>query len=281
MLTVALVFGLLGASCGVKAGEKPMPQWDGKESIADYAKRMGAEPTLTLDLRGGVKVELVLIPAGKFMMGSPENEKDRNKDEGPQHEVTISQAFYMGKFVVTQEQGQAIMGDNPSHFQGANNPVTNVSWNDAQHFFCRKLTTTSGKKVRLPTEAEWEYACRAGSTTPYSFGDSENGLADYAWYKSNSDDKMHPVGEKKPNAWGLYDVHGNVGQWCQDRAAYYASGAATDPTGPATGAGRVIRGSSFNDLATACRSARRGYPLADRQFNTDGFRVVVDASRNP
>src|ERR1035437_4037473 len=184
MLKVALVFGMLAAGVAL-AGDKPMPLWDGKESVVDYAKRAGLEPTRTLDLGDGVKLELVLIPAAKFMMGSPETEKYRQANEGPQHEVTIRQAFYMAKNMVTQEQYKKVMGSNPSNFRkDAQNPVEVVSWDDTQEF-CKKLSTTSGKTVRLPTEAEWEYSCRAGSTTAFCFGDNHKDLADYAWYGSN------------------------------------------------------------------------------------------------
>jgi len=205
--TDVVLSALLAASSfpGVLSQGAPPPD--------DQAAQAPADKQLTLDLDGGVKLELVLIPAGKFMMGSEKGVPvlPIGGAEKPVHEVTISQPFCMGKYVVIQEQWQAIMGNNPSTFQGAKNPVEGVSWNDAQEF-CKKVSEKVAKTVRLPTEAEWEYACRAGSTTEYCFGDAENGLADYAWFSVNSGNTPHPVGEKKPNAWGLYDMHGNVWQ---------------------------------------------------------------------
>ena len=180
-------------------------------------------------------MKLALIPSGKFMMGSPKDEKDRLDNEGPQREVTISKAFYMGVYAVTQEQYERIMGENPSYFKGGQNPVETVSWDDAVEF-CKKLSQKSSKAVSLPTEAQWEYACRAGSTTRFSYGDDDDKLGDYAWYGKNSGSKTHPVGQKKPNAWGLYDMHGNAWQWCSDwYADTYANANKTDPTGPAFG----------------------------------------------
>jgi formylglycine-generating enzyme required for sulfatase activity len=175
---------------------------------------------LTLDLGNNVELKLLLIPAGKFLMGSPAHEQARFrmleenplegmfKNEGPQHEVTISRAFYMSRFAVTREQYENVMGKIPNDAKDAKNPVEGISWEDACDF-CKRLSATSGKTIRLPKEAEWEYSCRAGSTTAFCFGDDENSLDEYAWYKSNSK-HTQPVGEKKPNAWGLYDMHGNV-----------------------------------------------------------------------
>lgn len=245
------------------------------------------EQTLTLDLGKGVKLELVLIPPGKFLMGSPANEEGRSDNEGPQHEVTISQAFYMGKYAVTQAQYEAVMGYNRSHcresvgFLGlggkktvANLPVENVSWDNTQDF-CRKLREETGKRVRLPTEAEWEYACRAGTRGLFYSGDNEGNLASVAWYRDNSGNTTHPVGQNGANAWGLCDMHGNVWEQCGDWYGPYAAGVCTDPTGPANGADRVLRGGAWHCSPPFCRSAYRFYPLPFVGLYGHGFRVVL------
>ncbi|MGD0091128.1 MAG: formylglycine-generating enzyme family protein [Planctomycetota bacterium] len=233
-------------------------------------------PDLVLDLAEGVKLELVFIPAGKFMMGSPETEKDRSAAE-TQHEVTISQPFYMGKYEVTEEQYQAVTGTSPSR-NGAQSPVERVTWDEAQEF-CQKLSALTGKTVQLPTEAQWEYACRAGTATRFHSGDSDSDLDGVAWYGNKVSNKtMHPVGQKKPNAFGLYDMHGNVWEWCADWYGEYAAGAATDPTGPARAStSRVVRGGGWSDDPRYCRSAFRESKDPDRRSGLDnvGFRVVV------
>ncbi len=216
---------------------------------------------LAVDLGGGVKLEMVLVPAGKFMMGSPDADTDAFSDEKPQHRVRITRPFYLGKYQVTNEQWVAVMGSKPGYFKGRKNPVELVSWNDCQKFF-DKLNAKArpgGGKFQLPSEAQWEYACRAGSKTKYCCGDDEAQLGDYAWYAANSDGETHPVGTKKPNAWGLYDMHGNVWEWCQDwyDGGYYAKSPADDPAGPLTGPGRVVRGGGRAAVAKLCRSAVR------------------------
>jgi formylglycine-generating enzyme required for sulfatase activity len=239
------------------------------------ATKSGAA-SLTLDLGKGVTMKLVLIRPGKFMMGSPDSEEGRKAEEGPLHEVTISRPFCMGVTEVTQAQYEAVMGTNPGASTAA--PAENVSWGDAVEF-CRKASEKTGKTVRLPTEAEWEYACRAGSTTRFSFGDSDGTLGDYAWYGSNSGGKTHPVGQKKPNPWGLYDMHGNVWEWCQDLQGRYAAGAVTDPAGAGAGTYRVLRGGSWFSDPVFCRSAYRGSFYSPGLRGTHcGFRVVVSVS---
>jgi formylglycine-generating enzyme required for sulfatase activity len=185
----------------------------------------------------------------------------------------------MGVYDLTQEQYEAVMGQNPSRFKRANNPVETVSWDDAMEF-CKKLSAKTGKAVQLPTEAQWEYACRAGSKTGFYFGDDDADLRDHAWYTGNSTSQTHPVGQKKPNAWGLYDMHGNVWQWCSDWYEPYPVGGVTDPTGPANGQSRVLRGASWIDDPRRCRSADRDsldYPGL-RRISYRGFRVVVSGS---
>ena len=217
-----------------------------------------------------IEKEMVLIPAGTFMMGSPESEEGRRYGE-TQHEVTLTNPFYMGKYEVTQEQWESVMGSNPSYNKGAKLPVTDVSWNGCKKFI-KKLNGITKGKYRLPTEAEWEYACRAGTTTAYSYGDSLT-KAD-ANIDGNS---TKEVGSYKPNAFGLYDMHGNVWEWCEDWYGSLQDGEVTDPKGPATGERRVLRGGSFLTYELDARSfVRGGLSPTNRDFG-NGFRLA----RNP
>ena len=221
---------------------------------------------LTVDL-GGAKLEMVLIPAGEFLMGSPDTDKDAWDNEKPRHWVRISKPFYLGRCPVTQQQWEALMGNSPSYFEEPmpNNPVDGVSWDDCQQVLkrlnerLRQPHAVGDGEFRLPSEAQWEYACRAGSTTRYYFGDNESVLGEYAWYNANSGSMTHPVGEKKCNAWGLYDMHGNVSEWCQDwyDAGFYANSPGDDPTGPEAGSHRVFRGGYWLCNGKFCRSAAR------------------------
>jgi formylglycine-generating enzyme required for sulfatase activity len=344
------------------------PLWDGQESVEQYAKRAGLEPTKALDLGDGVKLEMVLIPAGKFTMGTEEplpvdedgfrkkivtgkavfavglgallvllgtvvirairkrqrfqyslarfmvitvvagvallgglhwhfsakgladakteyeaamaRFKDSYDWEKPAHEVTISKPYYLGKFEVTQGQYQQVMGVNPSAFKGRDLPVEQVSWDEAQEF-CKKASERTGHAIRLPTDAEWEHACRAGTKTAYYTGDSDADLDRAGWYDKNSGNTTHPVGQKVPNAWGTYDMHGNVWEWCQDFYEPYKAGAATDPQGPSQGQYRVLRGGSWVFIPWLCRSASRNWLTPDNRGYHFGFRVAACASRTP
>ncbi|MCY3022169.1 MAG: SUMF1/EgtB/PvdO family nonheme iron enzyme [Planctomycetota bacterium] len=377
---------LLAVRAAEQANTQPaFPLWDGHESIEQYARRANLPPTKTLDLGNGVNLEFVLIPAGKFIMGTPKPKpvdedgfrkkiiagraifalgvgvllvfiatviiraiRQRHRpqyslarflamivaaglavlggmhwwysmralaqaqaeyqaavaryrvsdaDEKPAHEVTLTTPFYLGKWEVTQEQYAQVMGTNPSYFKGATLPVEQVSWDDAQEF-CKKLSEKpaavahfaklrgnefgqqqSGKMLySLPTEAQWEFACRAGSATKYCFGDSDASLGDYAWYSANSASKTHPVGQKKPNAWGLYDMHGNVWEWVQDRYSdkYYQESPPIDPKGPETGTGRVLRGGCWVNDPDFCRAAHRGRYAPGYRYAYFGFRAALD-----
>jgi formylglycine-generating enzyme required for sulfatase activity len=209
----------------------------------------------------------VRIDAGEFMMGS----ENGDADEKPVHRVRISRPFEMGKFEVTQAQWEAVTGSNPSYFKGAKLPVENVSWEDARQFIEKLNAQNDGYFYRLPTEAEWEYACRAGST-----GDYAGNLDAMAWYGDISGAKTHPVGQKQPNAWGLYDMHGNVWEWCQDwySANYYAQSPGADPQGPASGSARVTRGGGWNFSAVGCRSASRFRNASGSHNRYLGFRLA-------
>ena len=190
----------------------------------------------------------------------------------------------MGVHEVTQAQYEQVMGVNPSEYKGANNPVEMVSWEDAVEF-CRRLSELPAEKAagnvyRLPTEAEWEYACRAGTTTKFSFGDDESDFGEYGWYRENSGRTTHPVGSKLPNAWGLYDMHGNVWEWCQDWYGDYPSGSVTDPSGATSSSFRVLRGGGWDYSADGCRSAFRGRDLPScRDYGRLGFRVVRSSGK--
>ena len=256
----------------------------------DLLKRIGAEPpkprSETQSFTNALGMTFVRIPAGSFLIGSSAAEVEaliqRYPDERrwleeqtPQHRVTISQPFYLSIYQVTQAQWEAVMGDNPSGCKGnSNRPVENVSWDDTQEFLARLSAADGRRRYALPSEAQWEYACRAGSTGAYYFGDDEAQLGDYAWYSDNADSATHPVGEKRPNAWGLYDMHGNVWEWCQDWHGEYSADALTDPIGPEAGADRVIRGGSWSSDARIARSAVR-YALHPGSRNDDlGFRCL-------
>lgn len=232
-----------------------------------------ALPTQSLDFGGGVKLDLVSIPAGQFQMGS----NDGEPNEKPVHTVKITKRFYMGKYAVTQAQYEKIMGGNPSFFKGADCPVETVSFVQAEQF-CAKAGRLSGRIVRLPTEAEWEYACRAGTATKFNTGNDEAALGLAAWYKDNSGSKTHPVGQKQPNAWGLFDMHGNVAQWCLDYYSleFYANSPVENPRCPSAYALRVLRGSSFTDTPPVSRPTARKWYNSDLGYRTFGFRIVVE-----
>jgi formylglycine-generating enzyme required for sulfatase activity len=235
----------------------------------------------------------VRISPGSFLMGSPAQRKGVGKSgfaddvdgrERPQHCVTISRPFELGKYEVNQEQWQAVMGSNPSAFKGPGLPATNVSWHDVQEFIKRLQALDPQRGYRLPTEAEWEYACRAGSTGDFA-GEADNhpeaegfgkNPAAMAWFADNSLNRPHPAGQMKPNAWGLFDMHGNVREWCQDwyDVGYYKQDPADDPQGPAEGTMKVNRGGSWQSPALMCRSAARGYDLPTERNNLIGFRLV-------
>jgi formylglycine-generating enzyme required for sulfatase activity len=231
-------------------------------------------------MTNSIGIEFNLIPAGEFMMGCSDGDTECN--EGSKHKVTITKSFYMGKYEVTQGQWKVVMGDNPSGFNncGDNCPVEKVSWDDAKEFIT-KLCDTRGFfskliskcNYRLPTEAEWEYAARAGTTTKYY----ENDLNSIAWYDKNSGDKTHPVGQKKANKFGLYDMTGNVWEWVEDRYDYNynTSASVSDPQGPASGSYRVIRGGSWHYGARYCRSSFRHDYAPGFRFSDGGFRVVL------
>jgi len=293
---VAFLLVALTGGCG-QGRDKTGPAEAEKPQIDPPQYPPGVDRTISLDLGDGVTMELALIPAGEFMMGShespeavtkafglPEEAVAFLKREHPQHRVKITKACYMGRYEVTQEQWQAIMGSNPSRFKGARNPADSVSWNDCQAFLTRlneKLANTS-MKFSLPTEVQWEYACRAGTTSRYSFADDKASLEEYAWHRGNSGRKTHAVGQKEPNAWGLYDMHGNLWEWCQDwyESDYYGKSPTDDPTGPTAGSQRVIRGGSWNLSPWSCRSADRDGNEPDTRGSALGFRVVsgpVDA----
>jgi formylglycine-generating enzyme required for sulfatase activity len=223
-----------------------------------------------------VGIEFIRIPAGSFQMGADKNLEEASNDELPQHHVTLSHAFYLGKYEVTQEQWVAVMGNNPSKFVGLRNPVESVSWDDIQVFIQQLNTKEGTDKYRLPTEAEWEYAARAGTSSTWSFGDDASESEQYAWYDDNSDNQTHPVGQKQPNPWGLYDIYGNVYEWVNDwyDENFYSRNISTDPKGPENGTHRVLRGGGWGRSTWGLRSASRGSLVPDRQLERCGFRLA-------
>jgi len=252
-----------------------------------------AVDTKTVDLGGGVKLELVWCPPGTFTMGSSMAErraavaaggKMRHYEGETQHKVTLTKGFWLGKYEVTQRQWQSVMGKNPSGVKsaGLDAPVENVSWEDCQEFV-KKLNASAGHEYRLPTEAEWEYACRAGTATAFHYGDDlDSSQANFdgtfprgSGRKGEFLETTVKVGSFRPNAWGLYDMHGNVYEWCQDLYGDYPSGAVTAPAGKGTSSRPVFRGGCWRHGATRCRSADRGRDFPWRSYNCLGFRVAL------
>ena len=277
---VLLVLGPLGAWLWTAWNRWWFDAGEAQRRQAEAAARLGLPVEKVVDLGDGVKLELVLIPPSRFRMGYQAGQDDEAYI-GYQW-VLITRPFYIGKYEVTQEVWEKVMGSNPSHFKGAKNPVESLSWDDCQEFL--KKLNALGKEpgiFRLPTEAEWEWACRAGTRTRFCFGDEESGLADYGWYKGNSGKTTHPVGEKKPNAWGLHDMHGDVCEWCADGDEEYVHGwwPKADPTGPGFDDYRVLRGGAWDIDAWHCRSACRDSSEPDCRIGDIGFRLVVSSSR--
>jgi formylglycine-generating enzyme required for sulfatase activity len=277
---------VLGTGCKQESPEPAAQETLTNSSSASLEARASSRAELP---DAATAQEMVLIPAGTFIMG------DKDEVDAELHEVSLS-AFFMDKNLVTQEQFQEVMGENPSRWKGEGNPVEQVRWSDAVRF-CNKRSELEGLKpsydlatwkcdfnangYRLPTEAEWEYACRAGATTAYYFGENESKIGDYAWYDKNSGGHPRPVGQKKPNVWGLFDMAGNLWQWCNDfyQVDYYTQSPTQDPKGPDDGKTKVVRGGAWRFSADNCRAGYRynespGY--ADVCFGYDiyGFRCV-------
>ena len=244
------------------------------------------------ETKAGPGIEMIRLPAGRFTMG------DENEVDATPHDVVVS-SFYIDRHLVTQQEYQRVMGKNPSRWKAGANPVEQVRWSDAVRYCnarsrlerlqpCYDLQTWEcdfdANGYRLPTEAEWEYACRAGTKTAYSFGNDPSRLKDYAWFKENAGKRTRPVGQKRPNPWGLYDMHGNVWEWCNDfyRVDYYQQSPEEDPKGPKTGETKVVRGGAWKFSADSCRSGYRynenpGYVDACFGYDIYGFRCVRSA----
>ena len=233
------------------------------EAVVEAVKRVAEAAKNAI-----AEMEFVWVPAGEFRMGSTSSEA--GDSEQPVTRVRISRGYWLGKYEVTQAEWQAVMGSNPSEFSGCGNcPVDTVSWDDVQGFIRRLNTLSGGTRYRLPTEAEWEYAARAGTS-----GDRYGNLDAIAWYDENSGDRPHPVGRKAPNAWGLYDMLGNVWEWVADWYGDYPGGSVTDPRGPGSGSGRVLRGGSWSSYAGDCRAPNRVYASPGYRVSRYGFRLL-------
>jgi uncharacterized protein (TIGR02996 family) len=227
-----------------------------------------------------IGMRLAAIPPGIFRMGSADKERGHDWDE-TQHTVTLTYPFFLGVFPVTQREWQAVMGSNPASFPGDDRPVERVSWHDCADF-CTKLSRQEGRVYRLPTEAEWEYACRAGTTSPYFTGADLKALRKVGWCSfdkhAGSGRETHPVGSLLPNAFGLYDMHGNVWEWCADWYAAFTEGPLEDPVGPDIGTYRALRGGAWYSIPNGCRAAYRNRQTADSRQAYMGFRVCLEVS---
>lgn len=264
LLAAGLLFSLFFGQGPIQSSVVASPVYDGD--------------TLIIDLGGGVAMEMVKIPAGTFQMGGTSIAGFAH--ERPLKTVTIDKDYYIGKYEVTQEQWRAIMGTNPSHFKGRNRPVEQVSWNDCKAF-CRAARKKTGCPLRLPSEAEWEYACRAGTSCAYCFGDDLAGLRQYAWYSDDAENHSHEVGGKLPNAFGLYDMHGNVYEWCEDIWKVddddISSSDVPSWARQEKNVYHVLRGGGWNSNAFDCQATVRESGIPDGRGCADGFRCAVEA----
>ncbi|HUX08653.1 MAG TPA: formylglycine-generating enzyme family protein [Acidobacteriota bacterium] len=278
-MLAALMF-IVSVGCRGEANKPDDDRDMGKKSEAvpgaTKAEKKQKEVVLQEEITNSIGMKFRLIPPGSFMMGALPGDEEALDSEKPQHRVEITKPFYTSIYEVTQEQYESVMGTNPSDHKGSKRPVQLISWEDAMDF-CKKLSEKEGVSYRLPTEAEWEYACRAGTATRYYWGDKTDG--DSAWYEGNSGGETHEVGLKSPNAWGLYDMSGNVWEWCSDwhDKDYYNSSPGRDPLGSSLGDERIMRGGSFADGAWGIRSSSRMWfqPVSRGGLNV-GFRVVRD-----
>ena len=229
---------------------------------------------ISIPVKDDISIDMVRVEAGTFIMGATPEMEDPYDWEKPTHQVTLTNDYYIGKYEVTQALWQAVMGNNPSNFKGDNLPVSNVSWNDCQDFLI-KINSITGKKFRLPSEAEWEYAARGGKKSiSYQYSGSNN-ISDVAWYDGNSANKTHAVGTKQANELGIYDMAGNVIEWCQDWYERYNSSSQVNPTGATSGSGHVVRGGCWNYTARSCRSSYRDSYMPGFRYKYFGLRLVL------
>jgi sulfatase modifying factor 1 len=277
--TAAALITISGCERQQKDPPKPAVIENPQAQEKDSPKPAVIDPTKPA-VTNSIGMKFVWIPPGNFMMGSPKEEKERQDNE-TQHKVTLTKGFYMGINTVTQEEWQAVMGNNPSHFKGEKKlPVEQVSWDDCQEFI-KKLREKDKKPYRLPTEAEWEYSCRAGTKTPFHFGDTistdqANYNGDFTYgegKKGKYREKTTPVGTFPANAWGLHDMHGNLWQWCQDWYGDYPQNEVVDPQGPDKSDRRVLRGGSWYHIPEHCRSALRNWYVPGIRVSNCGLRV--------
>ncbi|WP_418869584.1 formylglycine-generating enzyme family protein [Segatella hominis] len=275
--TYVLVLSQAGAS----SNQNDVPSTNSASPTQRPTSIATSNDIITIPVKDGISIDMVKVEAGTFMMGATKEMRDPNVsllNEEPVHQVTLTNDYYIGKYEVTQALWQAVMGSNPSKYKGDNLPVEMVSWNDCQEFIS-KLNSMTGRKFRLPTEAEWEYAARGGKKSRgYQYSGS-NSISDVAWYSGNcgniSGINTHPVGKKQANELGIYDMTGNVWEWCQDMYGYYSLSAQKNPTGSTGGNKRVIRGGSWFNTRESCRTSDRADSSPDHHFEGLGLRLAL------
>ncbi len=276
-----VLFAALATAALLPAQSRPQNQLHGRKAVRPGGTLMNAAQSVAAHTPqvefhvGAARFDLLRIPAGSFEIGSPPQEAGHEPGESPLRRIHISHAFYLGKYEVTQAQYQAVMGKvEPSNYHGGNYPVDGLPLTEARTF-CEKLSHLTGLHAALPTEAQWEYACRAGTTTRYYTGDSVADLAKAGWFQDNSGEHLHEVGQKQPNAFGLYDMLGNVGEMCQDEVYNYAAMNATDPQGEVMSYRTALRGGAWMMSAEDCRCAAKSVANNEIPSQAQGFRIAV------